>query len=149
MMDKPLDRLIAGMCFRPDGSLNWFGKIAALSALLFGMSLVALIASATGGCIPAFADGVDDEETAKVKWTGDWGAEGATHAGPVEIPAKYRGRPACLYENVTLGDAEGLFDFGSIEVAIGTRPAWNGVATNALTGAEVKVDNGFFKKGAN
>ena len=96
----------------------------------------------------SFGDGVDGEEAAKVKWTGDWDAESATHAGSVEIPAKYRGRPACLFENVTLGDAEGLFDFGSIVVSVGSRPAWNGVVTNGLDGAEVKVRNGFFMKGA-
>lgn len=93
----------------------------------------------------AFGDGVDGEETAKVEWTGDWDAGSAAHAGSVEIPARYRGRPACLFENVALGDGAGLFDFGSIVVAIGGRAAWNGAVTNALDGAEVKVENGFFK----
>ena len=63
----------------------------------------------------------------------------------MEIPAKYRGRPACLFENVALGDEGGLFDFGSLVVAVGGKAAWNGVVTNALDGAEVKVENGFFK----
>lgn len=95
----------------------------------------------------AFGDGVDEEETAKVKWTGEWDASSASHAGSVEIPARYRGRPACLFENVALGgDASGLFDFGSLVVAVGTKTAWNGVVTNALDGSEVKVENGFFKK---
>ena len=97
----------------------------------------------------AFGDGVDEEETAKVKWTGEWDAASASHAGSVEIPARYRGRPACLFENVTLGDEGGLFDFGSIVVAVGTKTAWNGVVTNALDGAEVKVENGFFKAKGN
>ena len=97
----------------------------------------------------AFGDGVDEEETAKVKWTGEWDAAGASHAGSVEIPARYRGRPACLFENVALGDAGGLFDFGSLVVAVGTKTAWNGVVTNALDGAEVKVENGFFKANVN
>ena len=97
----------------------------------------------------AFGDGVDGEETAKVKWTGDWDAASASHAGSVEIPAKYRGRPACLFVNVALGDAGGLFDFGSLVVAVGTKTAWNGVVTNTLDGAEVKVENGFFKGYAN
>lgn len=94
----------------------------------------------------AFGDGVDEEETAKVKWTGEWDAASASHAGSVEIPARYRGRPACLFGNVALGDAGGLFDFGSLVVAVGTKTAWNGVVTNALDGSEVKVENGFFKK---
>ena len=93
----------------------------------------------------AFGDGVDEEETAKVKWTGEWDAASASHAGYVEIPARYRGRPACLFENVTLGDESGLFDFGAIVVSVGTKAAWNGVVTNTLDGAEVKVENGFFK----
>ncbi|MGN0888602.1 MAG: hypothetical protein ACI4UY_06940 [Kiritimatiellia bacterium] len=94
----------------------------------------------------AFGDGVDEEETTKVEWTGEWDAASASHAGSVEIPARYRGRPACLFENVALGDARGLFDFGSIVVTVGTKTAWNGVVTNTLDGAEVKVENGFFKK---
>ena len=94
----------------------------------------------------AFGDGVDEEETTKVEWTGEWDAASASHAGSVEIPARYRGRPACLFENVELGDAGGLFDFGSLVVAVGTKTAWNGVVTNTLDGAEVKVENGFFKK---
>ena len=97
----------------------------------------------------AFGDGVDEEDTAKVKWTGEWNAASASHAGSVEIPARYRGRPACLFENVALGDAGGLFDFGSIVVAVGTKTAWNGVVTNTLDGAAVKVENGFFKKNEN
>ena len=97
----------------------------------------------------AFCDGVDEEETAKVKWAGEWDAASASHAGSVEIPARYRGRPACLFENVTLGDEGGLFDFGSIVVAVGANTAWNGVVTNALDGADVKVENGFFKAKAN
>ena len=97
----------------------------------------------------AFGDGVDDEETAKVEWTGEWDAASASHAGSVEIPARYRGRPACLFENVALGDARGLFDFGSIVVAVGTKTAWNGVVTNTLDGAEVKVGNGFFRSNEN
>lgn len=94
----------------------------------------------------AFGDGVDEEETTKVEWTGDWDSSSASHAGSVEIPVRYRGRPACLFTNVVLGDTSGLFDFGSIVVAVGTKTAWNGVVTNALDGAEVKVENGFFKK---
>ena len=97
----------------------------------------------------AFGDGVDGEETARVKWTGDWDAASASHAGSAEIPARYRGRPACLFVNVALGDAGGLFDFGSLVVAVGTKTAWNGVVTNALDGAGVKVENGFFKAHAN
>ena len=97
----------------------------------------------------AFGDGVDDEETAKVEWTGEWDAASASHAGSVEIPARYRGRPACLFENVVLGDAGGLFDFGSLVVAVGTKTAWNGVVTNTLDGAEVKVGNGFFRSNEN
>ena len=97
----------------------------------------------------AFGDGVDDEKTAKVEWTGEWDAASASHAGSVEIPARYRGRPACLFENVVLGDAGGLFDFGSLVVAVGTKTAWNGVVTNTLDGAEVKVVNGFFRSNEN
>ena len=97
----------------------------------------------------AFGDGVDEEETTKVEWTGEWDAASASHAGSVEIPARYRGRPACLFENVALGDAGGLFDFGSLVVAIGTKTAWNGVVTNTLDGAEVKVVNGFFRSNEN
>lgn len=97
----------------------------------------------------AFGDGVDEEETSKVKWTGEWDAASASHAGSVEIPARYRGRPACLFGNVALGDAGGLFDFGSLVVAVGAKTAWNGVVTNALDGAEVKVENGFFKANVN
>ena len=94
----------------------------------------------------AFGDGVDAEETAKVTWAGDWDSSSASHAGSVEIPVRYRGRPACLFTNVVLGDEAGLFDFGSIVVAVGTKTAWNGVVTNTLDGAAVKVENGFFKK---
>ena len=97
----------------------------------------------------AFGDGVDKEETTKVEWTGEWDAASASHAGSVEIPARYRGRPACLFENVALGDAGGLFDFGSLVVAIGKKTAWNGVVTNTLDGAEVKVVNGFFRSNEN
>ena len=97
----------------------------------------------------AFGDGVDEEETTKVEWTGDWDAASASHAGSVEIPARYRGRPACLFENVALGDAGGLFDFGSLVVAVGKKTAWNGVVTNTLDGAEVKVENGFFRSNEN
>ena len=97
----------------------------------------------------AFGDGVDDEETAKVEWTGEWDAASTSHAGSVEIPARYRGRPACIFENVALGDAGGLFDFGSLVVAVGTKTAWNGVVTNTLDGAEVKVVNGFFRSNEN
>lgn len=97
----------------------------------------------------AFGDGVDEDETTKVEWTGEWDAASASHAGSVEIPARYRGRPACLFENVALGDAGGLFDFGSIVVAVGTKTAWNGVVTNTLDGAEVKVENGFFRSNEN
>lgn len=92
----------------------------------------------------AFSDGVSGEATAKVKWTGEWAADSATHAGSVEIPAKYRGRPTCLYENVRTGDANGLFDFGNVVVTVGGRPAWNGTVTNALDGSGIKVANGFF-----
>ena len=97
----------------------------------------------------AFGDGVDEEDTAKVEWTGEWNAASASHAGSVEIPARYRGRPACLFENVAIGDAGGLFDFGSIVVAVGTKTAWNGVVTNTLDGAAVKVENGFFRSNEN
>ena len=97
----------------------------------------------------AFGDGVDEEDTAKVEWTGEWNAASASHAGSVEIPARYRGRPACLFENVAIGDAGGLFDFGSIVVAVGTKTAWNGVVTNTLDGAAVKVENGFFRANEN
>lgn len=97
----------------------------------------------------AFGDGVDEEETAKVTWAGDWDAASASHAGSVEIPARYRGRPAGLFTNVVLGDDGGLFDFGSIVVAVGKKTAWNGVVTNTLDGAEVKVENGFFRSNEN
>ena len=84
-----------------------------------------------------------------MEWTGEWDAASASHAGSVEIPARYRERPACLFENVVLGDEGGLFDFGSIVVAVGTKTAWNGVVTNTLDGAEVKVENGFFRSNEN
>lgn len=93
-----------------------------------------------------FGDGVSGDETAKVKWAGEWDAASAAHAGSVEIPAKYRGRPTCLYENVRLGDGAGLFDFGAVAVTVGGRAAWNGALTNALDGAELKVENGFVKR---
>lgn len=92
-----------------------------------------------------FADGVSAEQKAKVRWTGTWDAESATHAGSVEIPAAYRGRPTCLYENVRIGDDAGLFDFGSVVVMVGGRPGLNFAVTNALTDAELKVVNGFIK----
>ena len=144
------------LCIRPDlaarAALTMILTNATVSADGRTLSFVAaanrLIGSRPSMTL-SFGDGIDDEETAKVKWTGEWDEESATHTGLVEIPAKYRGRPACLFENVTLGDAEGLFDFGSIVVTVGTKTAWNGVVTNALTGAEVEVDNGFFRKGAN
>lgn len=94
----------------------------------------------------SFGDGIDAEADAKVTWTGDWDASSATHAGTAEIPVKYRGRPACLFHNVSLGDTGGLFDFGSMVVTVGGKAAWNGVVTNALDGAAVKVKNGFFMK---
>lgn len=93
-----------------------------------------------------FGDGVSGDETAKVRWAGEWDAASAAHAGSVEIPAKYRGRPTCLYENVRLGDGAGLFDFGAVAVTVGGRAAWNGALTNALDGAELKVENGFVKQ---
>lgn len=94
----------------------------------------------------AFGDGVSGDEAAKVKWTGAWDAASASHAGSVEIPEKYRGRPTCVYENVRLGDGAGLFDFGAVAVTVGGRAAWNGVITNALSGAELKVENGFIRQ---
>lgn len=93
-----------------------------------------------------FGDGVDADETAKVNWTGDWATNSVSHAATAEIPVKYRGRPAALFENVTFGDASGLFDFGSMVVIVGGKPAWNGTVTNALDGAAVSVKNGFFLK---
>lgn len=144
------------LCIRPDlaarAALTMILTNATVSADGKTLSFVAA-ANRLLGSRPSmtlsFGDGVDGEEIAKVKWTGDWDAESATHAGSVEIPAKYRGRPACLFENVTLGDAEGLFDFGLIVVTVGTKPAWNGTVTNTLDGAEVRLKNGFFMKGAN
>nr|DAW32877.1 MAG TPA: hypothetical protein [Caudoviricetes sp.] len=141
------------LCVRPDlaarPALTFVLTNAAVSADGRTLSFVAA-ANRLLGSRPsmtlAFGDGVDEEETAKVKWTGEWDAASASHAGSVEIPARYRGRPACLFENVALGDAGGLFDFGSLVVAVGTKTAWNGVVTNALDGSEVKVENGFFKK---
>lgn len=144
------------LCVRPDlaarPALTFVLTNAAVSADGRTLSFVAA-ANRLLGSRPsmtlAFGDGVDEEETAKVKWTGEWDAASASHAGSVEIPARYRGRPACLFENVALGDAGGLFDFGSLVVAVGTKTAWNGVVTNALDGAEVKVENGFFKTNVN
>lgn len=143
------------LCVRPDPAarpaLSFVLTNATVSADGRTLSFVAaanrLLASRPSMTL-SFGDGVDGEETAKVKWTGEWDAESASHAGSVEIPARYRGRPACLFENVTLGDGAGLFDFGSLVVAVGTKTAWNGVVTNALDGAEVKVENGFFKANA-
>ena len=143
------------LCVRPD--------LAARPALTFvltnatvsadGRTLSFVAANRLLGSRPsmtfAFGDGVDEEETAKVEWTGEWDAASASHAGSVEIPARYRGRPACLFENVAIGDAGGLFDFGSIVVAVGTKTAWNGVVTNTLDGAAVKVENGFFRANEN
>lgn len=144
------------LCVRPDlaarPALTFVLTNAAVSADGRTLSFVAA-ANRLLGSRPsmtlAFGDGVDEEETAKVKWTGEWDAASASHAGSVEIPARYRGRPACLFGNVALGDASGLFDFGSLVVAVGTKTAWNGVITNALDGAEVKVENGFFKANVN
>lgn len=144
------------LCIRPDlaarAALTFILTNATVSADGRTLSFVAaanrLLASRPSMTL-AFGDGVDDEETAKVKWTGEWDASNTVHRGSAEIPAKYRGRPACLFENVTLGDGAGLFDFGSLVVAIGTKTAWNGIVTNALDGAEVKVENGFFKANGN
>lgn len=144
------------LCIRPDlaarAALTFVLTNATVSADGRTLSFVAA-ANRLLGSRPqmtlSFGDGVDDEVAARVEWTGEWDAESAAHAGSVEIPAKYRGRPVCLYENVTLGDAQGLFDFGSIVVTVGTKTAWNGTVTNTLDGAEVKLKNGFFMKGAN
>ncbi len=146
----------AVLCVRPDPAarpaLTFILTNATVSADGRTLSFVAaanrLLASRPSMTL-SFGDGVDDDETAKVEWTGDWDAGSATHAGSVEIPAKYRGRPACLFGNVALGDGAGLFDFGSLVVAIGTKTAWDGTVTNALDGAEIKVENGFFKANAN
>ena len=144
------------LCVRPDLSarpaLTFVLTNATVSAdgrtLSFVVAANRLLGSRPSMTL-AFGDGVDEEETAKVTWAGDWDAASASHAGSVEIPARYRGRPACLFENVALGDAGGLFDFGSLVVAVGTKTAWNGVVTNTLDGAEVKVVNGFFRSNEN
>ncbi len=146
----------AVLCIRPDlaarAALTFVITNATVSADGRTLSFVAaanrLLASRPSMTL-SFGDGVDGEETAKVTWTGDWDAGSATHAGSVEIPAKYRGRPACLFENVMLGDEGGLFDFGSLVVAVGGKAAWNGVVTNALDGAAIKVENGFFRTNGN
>ena len=93
-----------------------------------------------------FGDGVDEDITSKVNWTGDWATNSVSHQATAEIPVKYRGRPAALFENVTFGDASGLFDFGSLVVLVGGNAAWNGTITNALDGAAVSVKNGFIIK---
>ena len=146
----------AVLCVRPDlaarPALTFILTNATVSADGHTLSFVAaanrLLASRPSMTL-SFGDGVDGEETAKVKWTGEWDASNTVHRGSAEIPVRYRGRPACLFENVTLGDGEGLFDFGSLVVAIGGKTAWNGIVTNALDGAEVKVENGFFKANEN
>ena len=144
------------LCVRPDlaarPALTFVLTNATVSADGRTLSFVAA-ANRLLGSRPSmtlsFGDGVDEEKTAKVEWTGEWDAASASHAGSVEIPARYRGRPACIFENVALGDAGGLFDFGSLVVAVGTKTAWNGVVTNTLDGAEVKVVNGFFRSNEN
>lgn len=144
------------LCVRPDlaarPTLTFVITNATVSADGRTLSFVAA-ANRLLGTRPSmtlsFGDGVDEDETAKVEWTGKWDASSATHAGSVEIPARYRGRSACLFENVALGDAGGLFDFGSIVVAVGKKTAWNGVVTNTLDGAEVKVENGFLMSNEN
>ena len=144
------------LCVRPDiaarPALTFVLTNATVSADGRTLSFVAaanrLLGSSPSMTL-AFGDGVDEEETTKVEWTGEWDAASASHSGSVEIPARYRGRPACLFENVELGDAGGLFDFGSLVVAVGTKTAWNGVVTNTLDGAEVKVVNGFFRSNEN
>ena len=142
----------AVLLVRPDlaarAALTFALTNAAVSAdgrtLTFVASANRLLASPPSMTL-AFGDGVSGDEAAKVRWTGGWDAAGAAHAGAAEIPAKYRGRPVCLYENVRLGDGAGLFDFGSLVVTVGGRPAWNGAVTNAADGAELRVENGFFK----
>ena len=144
------------LCVRPDlaarPALTFILTNATVSADGRTLSFVAaanLLLGSRPSMTFAFGDGVDDEKTAKVEWTGEWDAASASHAGSVEIPARYRGRPACIFENVALGDAGGLFDFGSLVVAVGTKTAWNGVVTNTLDGAAVKVGNGFFRSNEN
>lgn len=140
------------MYVRPDlaarAALTFVLTNAAVSADGKTLSFVAAanrLCSSRPSMTLAFADGVSAAQKAKVKWTGAWDAESATHAGSVEIPAAYRGRPTCLYENVRLGDDAGLFDFGSVVVMVGGRPGLNFSVTNALTDAELKVVNGFIK----
>ena len=141
------------LCIRPDlaarATLTFVLTDAAISAdgrtLSFTATANRLLGSRPSMTLN-FGDGVDEDETAKVTWTGDWDAESASHAGTAEIPAKYRGRPAALFENVAFGDASGLFDFGSLVVLVGGKAAWNGTMTNALDGAAVSVKNGFFVK---
>ncbi len=141
------------LCIRPDlaarATLTFILTNATISAdgktLSFTATANRLLGSRPSMTLN-FGDGVDDDETAKVTWTGDWDAESASHAGTAEIPVKYRGRPAALFENVTFGDASGLFDFGSLVVLVGGNAAWNGTVTNALDGAAVSVKNGFFIK---
>ncbi len=141
------------LCIRPDlaarATLTFILTNATISAdgktLSFTATANRLLGSRPSMTLN-FGDGVDDDETAKVTWTGDWDAESASHAGTAEIPVKYRGRPAALFENVTFGDASGLFDFGSLVVLVGGNAAWNGTVTNALDGAAVSVKNGFFVK---
>ncbi len=143
------------LCIRPDlaarATLTFIVTNATVSAdgktLSFTAAANRLLGSKPSMTLN-FWDGVDADETAKVSWSGDWDATSLTHAGSVEIPTKYRGRPAALFTNVALGDASGLFDFGSLVVTVGGRAAWNGAVTNALDNAEIKVENGFFKSNA-
>ena len=141
------------LCVRPDlaarATLTFLLTDASISAdgktLSFTATANRLTATRPAMTL-SFGDGVNDDATAKVTWTGDWDASSASHPGSAEIPAAYRGRPAALFENVTFGDASGLFDFGSVLVAVGGKTAWNGTVTNSTGDASLKVENGFFKQ---
>lgn len=141
------------LCIRPDlaarATLTFILTNSTVSADGKTLSFIATanrLLSSRPSMTLNFGDGVDADETAKVTWTGDWDTNSVSHAGSAEIPVKYRGRPACLFENVTFGDDKGLFDFGAMVVLVGGKAAWNGTITNALDNAALKVENGFFKE---
>ena len=83
----------AVLCVRPDlaarPALTFILTNATVSADGRTLSFVAaanrLLASRPSMTL-SFGDGVDDDETAKVEWTGEWDASNTVHRGSAEIP---------------------------------------------------------------